>query len=302
MRASGTGTDRREERADNGHGPLRVGGIDYLNALPLTRSLCGRMSPHWRLTNHTPRELAERLRDGRLDVGLVPVVEYLARPEYRVVPGICVSSYGEVQSIRLYHRRPVGEVRVVGLDSASRTSSMLTRLLFRDVWGASPSFVEYPSRRAPDPEGMFLEGGEQLDAVLLIGDAALAVASVPGWEVLDLGTEWTRWTGLPFVYAFWVWRGGPCPDDLVPCLLAGKREGVSRVDEIAESVSIPGGFDSVACRHYLNRRIQYDLGPLQIEGCLEFFSRLERAGLIERAPSGLAFLSSADATCSTESA
>jgi chorismate dehydratase len=179
---------------------------------------------------------------------------------------------------------------------------MLTRLLFRDLWGASPRFVEYPSRRAPDPKGVFLEGGEQLDAVLLIGDAALAVPAVPGWEVVDLGTEWTRWTGLPFVYAFWVWRGGLCPEDLVTCLLAGKREGLSRVDEIAEAASLPGGFDSVACRQYLNRRIQYDLGPLQIEGCLEFFARLERAGLIEQAPSSLAFLSEADATCSTESA
>ena len=264
--------------------PIRVGGIDYLNALPLTRYIPQDKRLPLVFCSHTPGELADMLREDRLDLALVPVVEYVARPEYRVVPGICVSSYGEVQSIRLYHRRPLRETRVVGLDVGSRTSSMLTRLLFQEVWGASPRFVKYPARQSAwgpgnagpsgSTEGSFdagLAGGEPLDAVLLIGDSALALPSVPGWEVIDLGTGWTRWTGLPFVYAVWLWQGGLCPEGLVECLVEGKSRGVSRVDEIAAGVSMPGGFGPAACRHYLSCRVQYDRGSLQIAGCREFF-------------------------------
>lgn len=280
--------------AEPAESPLCVGGIDYLNALPLTLYLPLQGNPTLHLSNHVPSVLADRLRSGELDIALVPAVEYLAREEYRILPGICISSYGEVRSIRLFHRCPLNEAQTVGLDRSSRTSALLTRLFFHDLWKGTPKFIEV----SPEDAQAFLcsreippdQAAELPDAVLLIGDIALNSFSHPGWECLDLGVEWTRWTGLPFVYAFWVWRGGSWPAGLAERFLEGKNQGLARVDDIVRRISLPGGLDASSARHYLSRVIQYDFAPAQVEGCLEFYSRLWKAGLIPSPPRPLSFL------------
>ncbi|MBI4601297.1 MAG: menaquinone biosynthesis protein [Planctomycetes bacterium] len=270
--------------------PVRVGGIDYLNALPLTRYLAGGGSPPLEVSNHAPSALASKLRSGELDLALAPVVEYPAREEYRVLPRICIASYGEVRSIRFYHRRPLADLRRVGLDASSRTSALLTRLLFRELWRGTPRFVD---AAPPEAEAALAapadRRGASLDGILLIGDVALRNAAPLGWEVLDLGTVWTRWTGLPFVYAFWIWRGGPAPAGLLERFERAKAAGLARVDDIVREAPLPPGLDAPAARHYLGRVLGYDLGGAQVEGLIEFFSRLESAlgpGWAERARRG----------------
>lgn len=278
--------------------PLRVGGIDYLNALPLTLYLPLEGKPPLDLSNYPPSVLADKLRSGELEIALVPAVEYLARDDYRILPEICISSYGEVRSIRFFHRRPLRDVRAVGLDRSSRTSALLIQLFFRQLWHSSPSFTDLPPEaleailRRGSASSMEGEDGQaaSLDALLLIGDVALSAPSSPGWECLDLGMEWTRWTGLPFVYAFWVWKGGPCPAGLVRRFQEGKEHGQARIDDIVRRVSLPAGMDATSGRHYLSRVIQYDFGPAQMEGCLEFFARAFESGLVPRPPRPLAFL------------
>jgi chorismate dehydratase len=285
-------------------GRVRVGGIDYLNALPLTHYLATAASdggPAILLSNHPPSALADKLRGGELDAALVPVVEYLARPSYRIFPGPCISSYGEVRSIRLYHRKPLREARLVGIDSSSRTSALLTRLLFEELWLGKPEYVEL----SPEASLALIEagdrpaaaGGEAPDAALLIGDAALSARPGAGWDCSDLGTEWTRLTGLPFVYAFWVWRGGPSLPGLTDLFLRAKDTGTARIDDIVNAVSLPGKMDAPLARDYLRRVIQYDLGPLQLEGLALFFEKLHSARLapepraplpVEEEPSGAA--------------
>jgi len=270
--------------------PVRVGGIDYLNALPLIRYLREGGAPPLELSNHMPSVLAEKLRAGSLDVALVPVVEYLSRPEYRVVPGISISSYGEVRSIRFYHRRELRQLRHVGLDESSRTSAALTRVLFKDLWGGSPKLVHLPPRDALgalERDGRWA-GGEDLDGVLVIGDAALRARASPSWEWLDLGTVWTRWTGLPLVYAFWVWRGGPAPVGLTRRFVEAKREGLARIDDIVRERAERLGEDPVAGRHYLYRTIQYDLDPAHIEGFTELVRRLEAHRILSGSPRTIA--------------
>ena len=101
--------------------PLRVGGIDYLNAQPLLYSLLDSGEPPLSVRSHPPRDLARLLREGELDVALLPVVAYPERADYYVVPGIAISSYGTVRSIRLYHRCPLAAVRT-GTEKDSRGS------------------------------------------------------------------------------------------------------------------------------------------------------------------------------------
>ena len=295
--------------------PVRVGGIDYLNALPLTRYLRTSGEPRLDVSEHAPSVLASSLRAGELDVALAPVVEYLAREEYTVVPGLCISSYGAVESIRFYARREPSKVRVVAVDTSSRSSVLLLRLLYRELWRGRPRFVPAAPERllrvlgasstsstspdAPDaPDAQDAQDGAGPDAVLVIGDAALRSSAGPGWELLDLGTEWTRWTGLPFVYAFWIWRGGPAPGGLVRRFQEARDVGLARVDDIVAGVSLPeeGPFTSADCRDYLRRSIQYDLGPRQIEGLELFFSLLERNGLTAARPRAISYVDANDDT------
>lgn len=269
---------------------LRVGGIDYLNALPLTRYLSQDGDPPLELSSHSPSVLASSLRSGALDVALAPVVEFLSREDYEAVPGICISSYGAVESIRLFHRRPLAESRCVVLDASSRSSALLARLLFRELWKGRPRFVsmgpsaarEFLSTGEPKPPA---DAGLDPDAVLLIGDSALELREVPGWSVLDLGTEWTRWTGLPFVYAFWMCRRGVRSGVLEGRLREARDEGLSRLDDIVRDFGEAiEGFDAAARRLYLRQTIQYDFGELQQRGLQEFFSLLEKNGLTGSPP------------------
>ncbi len=275
---------------------IQVGGIDYLNALPLTAFLELNGQPRFEITNLAPSALAAGLRHGDLDIALVPAVEYLSSPNYRVVGPICISSYGAVESIRLYFRRPLEDVRHVALDASSRTSAMLTKLLFRRLWGGSPGFLDvspqaiesYLAAPSTTADGAF----DDVDAALLIGDVALRQPeTTSAWEQLDLGTVWTRWTGLPLVYAVWVWRHGDrAPVHLQEQFERARHDGVSRIDDIVRRWPGSRQIGEARCRNYLTHRIGYDLGTPQVEGLLRYFSLLAEAGLTSDAPRELRFL------------
>jgi chorismate dehydratase len=261
--------------------PLAIGGIDYLNSRPLMAGLPGPLRGQVEVANYAPSELARRLRAGQLDVALVPVVEYFSGPpEYRIIPGISISSYGAVESIRLFHRAPLSSLERVGLDRSSLSSSVLVRLLFAERWAAGkpgPSF----SALSPEEALSVLKSAEpEEDGVLLIGDAALATPTVRGWEAADLGTEWTRWTGLPFVYALWVYRGPPIPG-LVTLFQRSRDLGRACIDGIVEAGPLPNGMPVFEARRYLEVMIHYELGPAEIEGLLAFRDRAQARGLLE---------------------
>lgn len=273
--------------------PLRVGGIDYLNSRPLVTCFPELAPPgSVEVENLPPSELARRLREGVLDVALVPAVEYfLAPPElgYRIVPGLGISSHGAVESIRLYHRVPLGEVRELAVDSSSQTSVLLTRLLFElrpDRRWKAGRLGGRPSLRTVAPQeatAAILAGASSSsapDAVLLIGDAALGIDRPAGWSVLDLGLEWTRWTGLPFVYAFWVFRGEPV-QGVTECLQGVARRGIAGIDRIVERGPLPPNMTRESARRYLTHAIRFRLGEHELDGLREFISKANECELID---------------------
>lgn len=292
--------------------PLRVGGIDYLNSRPLVECFDEVAGDEVELENHAPSELARLLRRGELDVALVPVVEYFTSHragEYWIVPGVGISSWGSVESIRLYHRVPLGEVRRVVLDRTSMTSRSLTRLLFRErpspMWRRHLVARDKAVRAAPLAGPAFEEGDparivslleddardglqgrrpgvdhlDDVDAALLIGDSALRVSPARHWSSIDLGLEWTRWLGLPFVYAVWVFQGEPIPG-LTACFQHVRRSGCARIDAIVDRGPLPPGMPRHECLRYLIHVIRYGFGPNEKKGLLEFIRRLQGHKLI----------------------
>ena len=280
---------------------VRLGAVGYLNARPHVFGL-ERMH-RFDLRFDVPSQCAALLHDAEIDVGLIPSIEYL-HGSYAIVPDVAIASRGPVSSVMLYTTRPLAEVRSIALDTSSRTSVALTRILCAREFHIHPKFEPH----GPDLESMLAHN----DAALIIGDQALFAdasqltvhrrqstalrepsTSTPHRsregqlstlgqlstvncqlpiETIDLGDVWTRMTGLPFVYAFWAGRPEVLTRDDVLALQQARDAGVDRIDEIVRQY-FPGepARQEIGVR-YLRDNIKYHLGPEERAG-LELFYR-----------------------------
>jgi predicted solute-binding protein len=240
-------------------GGFRLGSVDSLNAVPLTRGL------EDRVLFTAPARLAELLRAGRLDAALLSVTEWLSNPAYTALDGIAIASRGPVRSVLLAHRRPLEELRTVHCDPASLASVNLLRVLLA-ARGLRPAFTRLPDYAA----------APACEAVLLIGDRALdfARAGHPH-QLWDLGAAWQALTGLPFVYALWTLRPGADAAGLAALLRAARDRGLAELEAI---IAARRDYPAAFCREYLTRHIRFDLGAEEKRGIEEFAARLRRLG------------------------
>ena len=250
---------------------LRLGVVPYLNVEPIVHGL--REDTRFEVVRDVPSRVAERLHAGEIDLGIIPSIEY-ARGDYAIVPGIAIASRGRVRSVELLQKRPLAEVRRVALDTSSRTSVVLLRILLRERLGREPEYVEMP----PDPEAML----SATDAALVIGDPALFYDGAA--ERLDLGEAWWSLTGLPFVFAFWAGRPGIVGAEELRRLQRSLRAGLERLGEIAASYNGHGAGQAADNEAYLRQCIVYDLGDAEQAGLREFYRRAHALGLIPRRP------------------
>ncbi len=260
--------------------PIRVGAVSFLNTKPLIYPLLNKEIPtDMLLSVQVPSRLALLLKRGKLDVGLIPVVEYLRSPEarYRILPDISIASRGSVLSIQLFSRVPIPKIRRIALDTSSRSSIALLKILLAEQYGLHPEFTFCePSINPNSPEA-----STSGDAVLLIGDAALRRLNTTEYS-LDLGAAWDEFTGLPFVYACWVAREGVCLGEVPEVLQAAKARGIPQIPEIARIESRKLGLPKSLCRDYLQKHICYDLGECELAGFQKFYQLALKHCLIER--------------------
>jgi chorismate dehydratase len=203
-----------------------------------------------------PSRSAELLTQDRVDAALVPVIVSQVIPDVRIIPDVCVGARERVQSVALITRGvELSDVRSVALDTSSRTSVILTKIIFREFFGFEPEWRD----AAPNIDAMLDEN----DAALLIGDPALSIADC-GLRIadfdgassptiaddisvensysairnprsairkFDLAELWRHHTGLGFVFAMWMTRRQECPIDFA----AARDEGVQHISEIASN-------------------------------------------------------------------
>jgi chorismate dehydratase len=207
-----------------------------------------------------------------VDLGLVPSIEYLRSDEYRFVPGVGIGSRGPVASVALFTRRPIGEIRHIALDTSSRTSVALTRVLCHHRFRIHPEWVPH----GPDLAAMLRD----YDAGLLIGDPALeADPAGLGATKIDLGAEWTAMTGLPFVYAAWTGRAGAFAPDASRLLQDAQADGVASYEAIAAEYGHGDAARTQRALVYLRDNMHYGLGASEAAGLQMFLDYAADVGL-----------------------
>jgi chorismate dehydratase len=236
---------------------VSVGAVSYLNTKPLIYGLQERL-PGCQLRLDLPSRLADQLGRGELDVALIPSVEFLRGHSFNILSDACIACRGPVRSVRMLFRQSPDRVRSLALDEGSRTSAVLAQVLLARRYGLRPSLQPF---RIDSP----VESVEA-DAVLMIGDRAMNIDTgsyVADW---DLGEEWTRETGLPFVFAMWVAASPHLSSDVSQALQHARDAGLAQIETIVAAEAPRYGLTPADCRTYFLQQLHFTLGPRELAG------------------------------------
>ncbi|HKP68050.1 MAG TPA: menaquinone biosynthesis protein [Pyrinomonadaceae bacterium] len=286
----------------------RISASSYSNTAPLIWSfLYG--SQHGQvelILDNAPSRSAELLAQDRVGAALVPVIAYQLLPDVRLVPDVCVGAKEKVRSVALITRgMDLEDVRSVSLDTSSKTSVVLTKIIFREFLEREPEW----RNAAPNIDAML----DESDAALLIGDPSLKIADC-GLRIADLASAtsqssdsrsigsatddhsgesairdpqsairkfdlaelWKRYTSLGFVFAMWMTK----LDKITIDLAAARDEGLDHLDEIAANYS-ELGLSLDAMREYLSENISYSIDDSMRAGMELYFRLAGKCGLID---------------------
>ena len=235
---------------------FRLGCVKYLNARPLIHGWSGDV--HF---DH-PAALCRMLSEGELDVAFVSSFEFLRNPLYWIVDSLCVASDGAVYSVFVAHREPLGDISEIRVDPNSRTSVNLLRCVL--------------AQRGLDPRLV----SDDADARLLIGDQAIHFRHQHGgeYEIWDLGAEWKRTTGLPFVFALWLIRPEtPNAAAIAEDLRDTCRRNLAALNRV---IGAQQDFPAEFCDRYFRQHLRFNLGDPEKAGLLHFRALCEKHGLL----------------------
>lgn len=269
---------------------LRISAISFLNTAPLMwdfeHPVPGelKLQDQFEITYTVPSQCAAELSAGTADIGIIPSITYATIPGLAILPDVAIAAKNAVRSILLVLKKPIEEVRTVALDTSSRTSVILTQILFSKHF-PGPGAREYVAM-APDLDQML----DRCDAALLIGDSALQVDR-SRYQSLDLADEWRRFTGKPFVFAFWAVRmaaltGGGRGYELSEIFSRSRDHGLEprNLEVIAREWATRLNLTPAEVKGYLTENIHYTLDPENTEGLELFYQYAAELRLIPEAP------------------
>jgi chorismate dehydratase len=241
---------------------IRLGRISYANMAPLFF----RLEADVEEVTGVPTELNGRLLSGEIDLAPISSIAYARHAErLRILPRVAVSSEGAVDSIQLVSRAPLSRIRSVAVTPESATSVVLVRILL--------------------PEAEHVPLGEEADAKLLIGDAALKSVFEDPTPHYDLGRLWQERTGLPMVYALFACPD-PAPEGVLAveeALLESHRVSRAEPEELARKASSLYGYPPGFLARYFEK-LRYGFGPRERAGAMTFFELARDAGELDAVP------------------
>jgi len=262
---------------------LRISAISYLNTAPLMWDFeHGMTGGQFDISYTLPSACAQALAESTADIGIIPAAAYSKIPGLQVLPEVAIASRRAVRSILLVSKVPIEKVRTVALDTSSLTSVALTKVLFEKWLGCGRKFTPM----APNIDKMLAE----YDAGLVIGDPALKIDR-SRYQTLDLAEEWIRFTGKPFVFAFWAVRADALQEadpslDLAAIFRDSRDHGMepASLDHIAREWAPRLGLSEADVRSYLTENIHYHLDAGCLEGLQLFYRYAAEIGALPAAP------------------
>lgn len=241
---------------------IKVGAVSYLNTKPLIYGFERLPIQHlMEVETDYPSKVADKLLNGQIDIGLVPVAIIPGLSEYYIDADYCIGADGPVASVCLFSQVPLEQVEKVYLDYQSRTSVALTKVLFKYYWKKQVEFI-------PATPG-FEQHISGTTAATVIGDRAFALHHTSAYQY-DLAEVWKQWTGLPFVFAAWV-ANKPLPEAFIEAFNEANAFGLNHIDEVVNE----NPFADYDLKYYFTHNISYPFNEAKRAGLQLFLKYLE---------------------------
>ena len=239
---------------------IRVGAVSYLNTKPLIYGFeQGMMAENVDLKIDYPSKIASMLLEDEIDVGLVPVVIIPELKEHHIISNYCISCDGAVASVCLFSEVPLEEIKTVLLDYQSRTSVELLKILIKEYWKINPVFEQ--------TSGEYQSKISGTTAALVIGNRALEQRKVSHF-IYDLGLEWKKFTGFPFVFAAWI-SNKKLDENFIASFNEANSLGLNKLDKVINE-NANGLFD---LNKYYTQFIKFELDQEKLEGMKLFLKK-----------------------------
>lgn len=237
---------------------IKISAVSYTNTKPFIYGIeRSELLTKIDLSLDIPTDCAAKLIGNQVDIGLIPVAAIPMVPNANIVADYCIGSVGAVNSVFVFSKVPFQEIRTVRLDSHSRTSNNLAKVLLKFHWKQEVTYTT-------DPE-------VQTDAMVLIGDRTFGKKSNHPYAY-DMGEEWMKFTGLPFVYAAWV-ANKTIPETFIAEFNAALAFGLSQRKELLKTLPAIENFD---LENYLMHKLDFELTDKKREALSLFLSYMEQ--------------------------
>jgi chorismate dehydratase len=288
---------------------LKIAASTYLNSAPLVYSfLRGELKNECEfLGDAAPAYCADLLKQGLVNIALIPVIEYQSMSSISqicLIPDIAVAAKDFVKSVILVTKCPIQEIRTVSLDTSSRTSAALVKIILEKFYQINPTYISAKPN--------LLEMFKNSDAALIIGDPAIKIRKdfSNDYQIYDLAQEWKKFTSLPFVFACWGVnlslfdnQISLLPIDLLPSelflnkdslkkeifspkrinsiFIQAKKEGLKMLEVIVKEYSKDLEIDEAVLLDYLEKNVNYDLDKENLLGLERFYQLAFECNLIK---------------------
>ena len=247
---------------------IRVGAVSYLNTKPLIYGFeKGEMKDEIDLVVAYPAKIATMLANDEIDIGLVPVAIIPKLKEHYIISDYCIGSDGEVGSVCLFSEVPLEKIENILLDYQSMTSVELLKILIKQYWKIDPVFIS-TSEDLPAGQPGYRKDIKGTTAGLVIGDRGLEQRKISQY-IYDLGSEWKKFTGLPFVFAAWI-SNKKLDESFIDAFNKANLSGLQQIDKVISE----NYYEIFDLKKYYTSYISYSLDENAKKGLQLFLANL----------------------------
>lgn len=237
---------------------IKISAVSYTNTKPFIYGIeHSAILDQIDLSLDIPTDCAAKLIDGQVDIGLIPVAAIPQVPHAVIVADYCIGSVGAVNSVFIFSKVPATEIKTVRLDSHSRTSNHLAKVLLKFHFKQTVDYVT--------------DATETSDAIVLIGDRTFGKKEEFAYAY-DMGEEWMKFTGLPFVYAAWV-ANKAIPQSFINDFNQALAFGLSERQVLLKELPKQTNFD---LDDYLMHKLDFNLTDKKREALALFLSYIAK--------------------------